>query len=235
MINTPKIYKMRIVFRLAQDPAKHLNIFNAVRKMILASGLATEPAKVNPHWPRFAYGPAAAQDMRTEREYVDIYLRKRYSREEVTRALVQGAPPGLEILQVVRVPYPLPSVQNLAAAARYRVQGDFVSLAETGRELVPIEVWAGAKDIYVSLRADNGIVNQQSLRPFVREAVTLSPQEVALTLVPVKNKWVPAQWVIAAWLGIEVPAPGDSFQLEELIFTRQTLYWQDSQGEFHPM
>ena len=232
MINTPKIYKMRIVFRVLEKSAEQLNVFNAVRKMVLDSGLPFEPAKVNPRWPRLAYGPAPAKGQRAEREYLDIYLRTLCSEEEVHRALAKVAQPAIELLQVTRVPYPLPSVQNLAAAVRYRVKGDFSRLNLSGRK---IEDWAKAGNITVTLRSLNGMSCQKDLTPGLLNASTIAPDEVALTLMPINGKWVLPQWFVAAWLGIEIPAQAESFELEGLIFIRQNFYWQDSQGELHPM
>lgn len=232
MINTPKIYKMRIVFRWSDLTAEPPNVFNAVRKMVLACGLPFEPAKINKHWPRLAYGPAPAKGQRAEREYLDIYLRQPCSEEEVRAALASAAPRGLELVQVTRVPYPLPSVQNLAAAARYRVKGDFASLVSSGRT---IEDWAGAGDIAVALRAENGIVCHKNLSAGLISASTTAPDEVTLTLAPINGKWVLPQWFIAAWLGWEVPAQDEAFSIEGLIFIRQNFFWRDSQGELHPI
>ena len=232
MINTPKIYKMRIVFRVLEESAEQLNVFNAVRKMVLASGLPIEPAKVNPRWPRLAYGPAPAKGQRAEREYLDIYLRTLCSEAAVQQALVKVAPKGLELVQVTRVPYPLPSVQNLAAAVRYRVKGDFSRFNLSGRK---IEDWAEAGNLTVTLRSQNGMSCQKDLAPGLLNARTVAPDEIALTLVPINGKWVSPQWFIAAWLGIEIPAQEELFELEGLIFIRQNFYWKDSQGELHPM
>ena len=132
MMNTPKIYKIRVVFRWLKNQADR-NTFNAVRKMVLTAGLPFEPAKVNKNWPRLAYGPSPALGQRAEREYLDIYLQKSIAAEEVQSALEKAAPSGLELLSVRRVPYPLPSVQNLAAAARYRVEGNFSSYQPGGK------------------------------------------------------------------------------------------------------
>lgn len=232
MKETPKIYKMRIVFRWLENKAENSNVFNAVRKMVLASGLAYEPAKVNKNWPRLAYGPAPAQGQRAEREYLDIYLREHCSEEEVCRRLQQVAPAGLELLEVKRVPYPLPSVQNLATAARYRVKGNFGLLAPSGRK---IEEWAGKGNLFVIQRAENGMVYQKEITPFVLEAKTLSPEEVTLTLTSVNGKWITPQWVIAAWLGKDLSAQEDVFAENEIIFIRECFCWEDSQGELHPM
>ncbi|MBR4591915.1 MAG: DUF2344 domain-containing protein, partial [Elusimicrobiaceae bacterium] len=168
---------MRIVFGWTDLTTKRPNILNAVRKMILTSGLPFEPAKINVHWPRFAYGPVPAQEIQVEREYLDIYLRESRSVEEVRRALEQTAPTGMRLLPITRVPYPLPSVQNLAAAVRYRVKGDFSPAISSGRK---IEVWAGAGNLTVSLRAANGMVCQKDITACLLEAWTLAEDEVAL-------------------------------------------------------
>lgn len=223
---------MRIVFRVLEKSAEQLNVFNAVRKMILDSGLPFEPAKVNPRWPRFAYGPAPAKGQWAEREYLDIYLRTSCSEQDVRQALEKAAPPAVELLQLTRVPYPLPSVQNLAAAVRYRVKGDFSRFGLSGRK---IEDWAKASNILVTLRSLNGMLCQKDLTPGLLNASTLAPDEVALTLAPINGKWVPPQWFIAAWSGIEIPAQEEVFEIDGLNFIRQNFYWQDSQGELHPM
>ena len=230
MKDTPKIYKMRIVFRCLDSGTGNRNVFNAVRQMVLGSGLPYEPAKVNKNWPRLAYGPAPAQGQRVEREYLDIYLREHRSEDEVRRALQQAAPEGLELLQVTRVPYPLPSVQNLAAAVRYRVKGDFSPLHSSGRK---IEDWAGKGKLTVTVRAQNAIACEYDITPYVLETCTLSPDEVAFTLAANNGQWISPQWVIAAWLGREVPAQEDPFAGEDIIFTRQSFFWKDSQGELH--
>ena len=232
MINAPKIYKMRIVFRVLENEAKQLNVFDAVRKMVLESGLPFEPAKVNPRWPRLAYGPAPAKGQRAEREYLDIYLRTLCSEQDVHRALEKAAPAGVALLQVTRVPYPLPSVQNLAAAVRYRVKGDCSRFGLPERK---IEVWAEAGNRTVTLRSPNGMSCQKDLTSGLIEAQTVCSDEVALTLAPINGKWISPQWFVAAWLGLEIPAQEELFELEGLIFIRQHFYWQDSQGELHPM
>ena len=76
MINTSKIYKMRIVLRVGNWPAEIQSVFNAVRSMVLASELPVEPAKVNKNWPRLSYGPQVAVGQHAEREYLDIYLQE---------------------------------------------------------------------------------------------------------------------------------------------------------------
>lgn len=222
---------MRIVFGWTDVAARHANVLNAVRKMILASGLPFEPAKINVHWPRFVYGPVPAQGIQVEREYLDIYLREIRSEAEVTEALKQAAPKEMVLLQVTRVPYPLPSVQNLAAAVRYRVKGDFSPLLSSGRKIEG----TGAEKLLVSLRAENGMMLQQDIGSSLLEARRVAQDEIVFTAALSNNKWVPPQWYVAAWLGIELPAREESVVLEGFTLIRQTFLWKDSQGEFHPI
>lgn len=231
MINLPKIYKMRIVFRIVKKTGGTINVFNVVRKMVLASGLPFEPAKVNANWPRLSYGPAPAQGQRAGREYLDIYLQNKVAADEVRAALEKVAPQGIEIVSVTRVPYPLPSVQNLAAAARYRLQGDFTSL-ENGRKL---EDFVNAARVEVTRRAVNGLACVTDAKPYIVSAETTAPDEAVLTLACVQGKWVKPEWIVAAWLGIEIPAEDEGFSVDGITVTRECLLWQDSQGLFHPI
>ncbi len=231
MINPPKIYKMRIVFRIVKRTGGTNNIFNAVRKMVLSSGLPFEPAKVNANWPRLAYGPSPALGQRAEREYLDVYLQHLVAADEVRSALEKSAPAGLEILSVERVPYPLPSVQNLAAAARYRLQGDFTNL-ENGRKL---EDFVQLARVEVTRRAVNGLACVTDAKPYIVSAETISPTEAALTLQSVQGKWIKPEWIAAAWLGVEVPAEEEAFSVDGVTVIRECLLWQDSQGLFHPI
>ncbi len=232
MINTSKIYKMRIVFRMDVLKAENRNVFNAVRKMVLASGLPVEPAKVNKNWPRLSYGPAPAQGQWAEREYLDIYLQESVPVADVKQRLEAVAPEGLCLLSIQRVPYPLPSVQNLAAAARYRVQGDFTSLNVSGRKW---EEFIGTGRMLVSLRAENGIIITLDAAPYLVDFHWQASDDFCCTLQRVQDKWLRPEWLIAAWLGIEIPAEEEPFTLAALQFTRQCLLWRDSQGELHPI
>lgn len=231
MINAPKIYKMRIVFRIVKKTGGTGNVFNVVRKMILASGLPFEPAKVNANWPRMAYGPAPAYGQKAEREYLDIYLRKPTAAEEVRSALLAAAPDGLEIVSAARVPYPLPSVQNLAAAARYRLKGDFASF-QTGRKL---EEFVNEARVEVIRRAENGLSCVIDAKPYIVSAETAAPGEAVLTLACVRDKWVKPEWILAAWLGLEVPAGEEAFSVDGVTVIRECLLWRDSEGLFHPI
>lgn len=221
---------MRIVFSWLQKP-ENINVFNAVRKMVLSAGLPFEPAKVNKNWPRLAYGPAPAQGQQAEREYLDIYLQTPLSADEVRRSLQAVAPKGMELLQVERVPYPLPSVQNLAAAARYRVKGDFVPY-HPGRKLE--DFLAGGR-ICVARIAANGMRYEKDLSEYVGPAETIAPNEVVFTLRSVEGKWIQPQELIAAWLGIELPAEDEAPTVAGLIFIREGLFWQDCEGNLHIM
>ena len=227
-MNTPKIYKIRVVFRWLKNQADR-NTFNAVRKMVLTAGLPFEPAKVNKNWPRLAYGPSPALGQRAEREYLDIYLQKSIAAEEVQSALEKAAPSGLELLSVRRVPYPLPSVQNLAAAARYRVEGNFSSY-QPGRKL---EELLSSGWVEITRRAENGLSCVKELSAHIGPCRTISPEVVSLTVLSVQGKWINPEEIIAAWLGLEVPAGEENFTVEGLTFIREGLFWQDSQGEFH--
>lgn len=208
---------------------EHNNVFNAVRKMVLASGLPVEPAKVNKNWPRLAYGPAPAFGQTAEREYLDIYLQKSVSAEETRAGLEAAKPRGLELISVARVPYALPSVQNLAAAAKYRVEGDF---ALYGPEQTAEDFFNAAR-IDVVRRADNGLTLASDAKPYVRAAETLSERAVRLTLAGVEGKWIKPQTLIAAWLGLNIPAQDELFTVEGFTFIREGLFWQDSAGELY--
>lgn len=220
---------MRIVFRGPQNTAGTPFIFNAVRKMVLASGLPFEKAKVNPNWPRLAYGPAPAKGQQAEREYLDVYLTAPCSTDEVRLALEKSAPAGIQLLSVQRVPYALPSVQNLAVAARYRVEGDFASYAPQQTA----ETFFNAARVEVVQRAENGLTFTQNVKPFVREVRMLSPRVLCLTLACVDGKWMHPQQLVAAWLGVEIPAQPDAALLEDFAFVREGLFWQDGAGALH--
>ena len=230
MINSPKIYKMRIVFCWTDGQAEHPHALRGIKRMVLDSGLPYEPSKFVKSLPRLAYGPAPAKGQRAEREYLDIYLLERRSEEEVRAALLQTAPEGFTILQLARVPYALPSVQNLMAAVRYRVKGDFSACMLPGRKL---EDWNGMSHLTVTVQALNGITHEKNLTAGLLASRVLGPQEIELTLVPMSGLWIRPQWFIAAWLGITVPAQDENFTVEGLDFIRQELYWRDTQGVYH--
>ena len=223
---------MRIVFHVQTNALENGNILEAVRNMVLASRLPVVPAKVNKAWPRLSYGPAAGQGQQTEREYLDIYLRTLTNAADVKQRLEKAAPQGLQLLAVERVPYPLPSVQNLAAAARYRIQGDFSRLNVSGRKW---ETFSSAEHILITRRAANGIEVTLDAAPYVVDSSMRAPDEILCTLQRVQDKWMRPEWLIAAWLGTELPAGEDAFTLKDVCITRQCLLWRDSQGELHPL
>lgn len=222
---------MRIVFTCAEKSPARLNTFNAVRSMVLASGLPYEPAKVNKNWPRLAYGPAPSMGVRAEREYLDIYLLSAVPAEQVRSSLEQSKPQGLTLLDVQRVPYALPSVQNLAAAAVYRVEGNFDLFAPD----MTAEDFFNAARVDITRRADNGLALVQNAKPYIWKAQTVSDRAVRLTLLNVQGKWERPQTLIAAWLGIDIPAQDEAFTVEGFTFIRESFLWQDSEGEFHPI
>ncbi|WP_428052918.1 DUF2344 domain-containing protein [Candidatus Avelusimicrobium stercoris] len=222
---------MRIVFTCAEKSPARLNTFNAVRSMVLASGLPYEPAKVNKNWPRLAYGPAPSMGVRAEREYLDIYLLSAEPIQKVREALEQAKPQGLTLLDVQRVPYALPSVQNLAAAAVYRVEGNFDLFAPD----MTAEDFFNAARVDITRRADNGLALVQNAKPYIWKAQTVSNRAVRLTLLNVQGKWERPQTLIAAWLGIDIPAQDEAFTVEGFTFIRESFLWQDSEGEFHPI
>lgn len=208
---------------------EHGNVFNAVRKMVLASGLPFEPAKVNKNWPRLAYGPAPAFGQTAEREYLDIYLHTSVSAEETRAGLEAAKPKGLELVSVERVPYALPSVQNLAAAAKYRVEGDFALYAP---EKTAEDFFSAAR-IEIVRRADSGLTLTADAKPYVRSAETLSERAVRLTVAGVDGKWIKPQTLIAAWLGLDIPVQDELFTVEGFTFIREGLFWQDSAGKLY--
>ena len=223
---------MRIVFREELLPAEDRNTFSAVRKMVLASGLPVEPAKMNKHWPRLSYGPTVAQGQLAEREYLDIYLQELVPAADVKQRLEVVAPRGLHILAVERVPYPLLSVQNLATAARYLVKGDFPGLNTSGRKW---ETFISAGQILLTRRAENGLAVTLDVAPYLVDASMCASDEILCTLQRVQDKWMRPEWLVAAWLGIEVPFQEEAFTLDGICVTRQCLLWRDSQGELHPL
>ncbi len=227
MINTPKIYKMRVVFTVA-GPWDHKRIFAAMRQAVLGSKLSFEPAKVNKNWPRLAYGPVLGYGQYSLGEYADIYLSAPAKEADVQAALTRAAPQGLHIIRVQRVPYALPSVSNLAQVCRYGVEGDF----SVYRPQQPAEVFFKGKHIYVTVSAPNGMTVQHDVRPFVVSVTQPRPDRLELLLQKCADKTAKPEYVIAAWLGIAVPAEAE-FAIERLKFIREALYWRDAAQELH--
>lgn len=217
---------MRVVFRALNNATT--NVFKAVREMILRSGLAFEPAKVNKQWPRFAYGPSVAVQQQALREYVDIYLSALVPAEEVQRKLEEAGAGELVILSVQRVPYAMPSVQNLAAAAIYSVEGPFSSFALEQT----VENYFNAPRVEAVYRSEKGLVLTRNIKASVLQAQTLSADKIRLTLACAEGKWIPVQEVVASYLGMEIAAQED-WTVEGFTFVREGLYWRDSQGTLH--
>ncbi len=228
MLNTSKIYKMRIVFHLAPDAPGQGDKVGLLRAWVAQSGLEFAPAKQNPRVPRIAYGPALKKGQQARREYVDIYLCRAATVCEARALLALCKPEGLSLLEVQRVPYALAGVQQLAGVAVYEVEGDFSAWAPTQ----PFENYVSSTRLERICHAANGMVFTTDLKPFVVSAQTLRPQRVQLTLQRVGEQWIDPLEVIYAWLGIELPVPQKPTD-ERFIVTRQGLYWQDSQQNLH--
>lgn len=222
---------MRIEFSGPFDPDEPASNFNAVRNMVLASGLAYQPAKAHQSGPRLSGGPSLAKGLRAKSEYADIYLQAPSSVVEVRQALQAVAPEGVNVVRVWRVPYGLPSVQNLMAAVSYRVSGAFAQLAQHGRK------WQenGVEPLLLTRRALSGRTLTVDVAPFIRSVeVQDAQQELIFTLQPVQQKWMKPQWVVCAWLGREVPLDDTPVDIGVQL-TRETIFWQDSQGVLHPI
>ena len=222
MINTPKIYKMRIVFRWSAPAADTRDVPAVLRQLVVDSGLAYVPCKPGSPVPRLSYGPSAAKGIITEREYADIYVYPSVSASEVAAKLTEKKPSGFTLLQVVRVPYALAGVQQLASAAVYRVEGPFSAYTP-----VTAETYFNAPRVEVTRRAANGMTFSYDAKPYVQQVKTLGPQTVQLTLACVHGKWMSPQTLVGAWLGTD-PAACDNIRL-----IRESLLWQDTAGAYH--
>lgn len=227
MINAPKIYKIRVTFAVDQA-LDHKRVVVALRNRVLRSGLPFEPAKVNPSWPRLAYGPALGQGQRSVGEIADLYFSAPICAEQAQAKLVPSASDGLRILRVQRVPYALPSVSHLAEVVKYRAQGDFASYAPA----VGAETFFRGKHLYVTMQAPNGMTMQQDLKPFVLSVAQPQPDQLELWLQKSADKMAKPEEVVAAWLQVSVPTE-TVFALPGIEFIREALYWRDSSGELH--
>lgn len=219
---------MRIVLRVDKK-AERRNIFYAVRRMVLASGLPYEPAKVNPNWPRLVYGPSCALSQYAEREYLDIYLKEPVPAVQVRQQLEKSKSAAITLLDVSRVPYAMPAVADLAVAVRYRAEGDFSAFA-AGQTL---ENYLSASRVEVVRRAENGLTLTFDVKPFVLEAQTDTASVLHLTLSGKNGKWLNPYVVLGAWLGEEIPLKDDAFTLAGIEMVREGFFWQDSQGKLH--
>lgn len=219
---------MRVVFCVAKEKSNQ-NTLDAVRKMILQSGLDYIPAKVNAHWPRLSYGPSIGRGQIAQREYIDIYLKTLVPVQTVQACLEHGRPQGITLLEVKRVPYSLASVPQLAAAAVYVVEGDF-SANSTKNSLEDPAVCTRWE---VVQQAHNGMRFTIDVSSFVRKARLLAPDRLELTLVPVSQKWPNPLLCIYAWLGIQIDGVLEDLTDERFKIIREGLYWQDSVGDLH--
>lgn len=231
MINTSKIYKMRVVFCVSEDGPNRSETLDAVRTMVLHSGLNYMPAKTNAHWPRLSYGPLVGRGQTARREYIDIYLRKFVSVQDVRKHLEQSKPQGVHLIDVKRVPYSLASLQQLATAAVYTIEGEFASF----KPKQTIEEQIAQTRFDAQQQTSNGMHFTTDLHPFVRSARSLGEQRIELTLVPVAEKWMNPLVCVYAWLGIEITGPLETLTDERFKIIREGLYWQDGAGDLHPI
>lgn len=229
MITAPKIYKMRIAFTVA-GPWDHKRIFAALRQAVLQSALPFERAKVNPNWPRLAYGPVLGYGQYSLGEYADLYFSSPVKEDEALAALNRAAPQGVHLLRALRVPYALPSVPQLAEVMQYGVEGDFSLM----QPLAPAQDFFAAKHIYVTEQAPNGMSLQQDLRPYILRVRQPQPEKLELLLQRCADKTAKPEYVVAAWLGQPVQTQ-EQFTLKNFKFTREALYWRDAEQNLHPV
>lgn len=228
MINAPKIYKMRIEFTVCAA-ADNKRIFGALRNAVLKSGLAFEPAKINKNWPRLAYGPVLGYGLESLGEFADIYLLQSVPPQEVHQALSRAAGPLIAIKRVERVPYALPSVANLAQAARYIIEGDFSPWAPKQS----LTDFLNGRQATAVLTAPNAAMTQEvPLSPYVVKCEQPEENKYFLTLQTVNDKTLKPQYALAAWLGIPI-VQGEEFTIPGVRFIREGLFWRDSQGGLH--
>ncbi len=213
---------MRIVFRLVPKGPDKQDLVVVLREQIRQSGLVYAPAKGGENTPRVAYGPAAGRGIRTEREYADIYLKQPVLPGQLRERL--SCPQiGLEVLEVTRVPYAFASVQYLATAAVYRVEGNF----EAYPSRLPAEEFFNAPQVKITRTFANGMSWVVDERPYIIRAEVSHAQKVLLTLQSVEGKWANPQELVAAWLGVKPT------ELGGVQIIREGLYWQDSAGDLH--
>ena len=229
MIEAPKIYKMRIVFSVA-GIWDHKRIFNALREMVLHSGLPFEPAKVNKNWPRLAYGPALGYRQYSLGEIADLYFAAPVKEAVAQDALSKSAPDGVRVLRVRRVPYALPSVSHLADVMQYSVEGNFAQYAPR----CAAEEFFAAKQVYVCVEAPNGLTVQKDLKPFLLRITQPQTDKLELLLQRAGDQMAKPEHLVAAWLNVAVPAEAE-FTLDHIKFTREALYWRNAAGELHKL
>ncbi len=217
---------MRIVFQLDACAPARTDVTGALRQMVQESGLPYARAKQNPHAPRLNYGPSLKKGQRAVREYADIYLLESAGAEQVRRQLERSKPQGLALLEVYRVPYTFPAVQQLATVGKFTAQGDFS--AYFPRQT--FENYVACAQVEVVRQAANGMTLITDIKPFVVAGRTVSPQCIEMTLTSVADKWLNPLEAVCGWL--DIPLQEDVSACDFAI-TRQGLYWKDSAGELH--
>ncbi len=211
---------MRIVFRVDTSNSEPVDKLALVRQWVEQSTLPFARAKTSAGQPRVSYGPSASKNQRVEREYADIYLLRAQPVACVRACLAAHAPQGTVLLSVGRVPYALPSVQSLAVAAMYRVEGSFSQWVK-----------AGSFENFSQATQGNLALPGLNLTAFVRDAQTVNDQTVRFTLLCANGKWLNPLQVIYAWLGLEDVSPTQTEDRFTVI--REGLLWQDSQQTLH--
>ena len=229
MINTSKIYKMRIVFHLAPDAPGREDIVGLLRTLVQKSGLPFARAKQNPKAPRIAYGPGIKRGQFAAREYADLYLFTSVSAAKARARLEACKPQGFTFLDCKRIPFALAGVQQLASVVVYEVQGDFASYAPKQT----LENYVASPRLEVIRTAPNGLRLTTDIKPFVRQANMLDATRAELTLNRVDERWLSPLEVIEAWLGPDKFPTAQNAADECFTIIRQGLYWADSAGNLH--
>ena len=115
-----KRVRLRFAKRGALSMLSHLELINLFTRAVSRAGLPVLYSQgFHPH-PRFSFATATSVGIKSEAEYMDIYLTG-MGADEVTRRLNKAMPGGIVILEAVEVPLKTESLSVLIKATRYRV------------------------------------------------------------------------------------------------------------------
>ena len=217
---------MRIVFQLDACAPARTDVTGALRQMVQESNLPYARAKQNPRVPRLNYGPSVKKGQWAVREYADIYLLQSVGANQVRQQLERSKPQGLVLLEVYRVPYAFPAVQQLATVGKFRAQGNFLAYFPQQT----FENYVTCAQVEVVRQAANGMTLTTDIKPFIVGGKTISPQCIEMTLTSVADKWLNPLEVVCGWLDIPMQ---DDIICNDFTMVRQGLYWKDSTGELH--